>query len=237
MEMNNPWKGILEKYINEILEDKPVHISDPGPFISISRDFGCLAEPIAKKLAMELSRLTDKEGKTHEWTWINKEILNESSRVLGLKPSQIKYVFISGKKSMMEEVVGALSARYYKSDKKIRNTILEVMKKIASGGYVVIVGRGGVAFGLDVPLSLHIKLQAPLQWRIDRISENYNKSYDEALRHIHEVDKERKFLIDSFFGYETDLTIYDMVINRMVIPEDTIVQTILHLAVSKGLVK
>lgn len=237
METNNPWQALLEKYINEILENKPAIVNNPGPFISISRDFGGLAEPIAEKLTKELSMMTGPDGKKHEWKWINKEILTESSKLLGLKPAQVKYVFMSGKKSMMEEVIGALSTRYYKNDKKIRNTIMEVMYKIVAGGYVVVVGRGGVAFGKNIPHSAHIKIQAPIDWRIERIMKNYNKTHEEAVSHINEVDKERKFLLDSFFGYNTDMTIYDLVVNRKTVDEETIIKMIIQLSLSKGLVK
>ena len=44
------------------------------------------------------------------------------------------------------------------------------IRNIAKTGYVIIVGRGGVAFANDNPASLHIKLTAPVEWRVERIS-------------------------------------------------------------------
>ena len=50
---------------------------------------------------------------------------------------------------------------YYKSDLKIRTTIAKVIRKFANEGNAIIVGRGGVAITRDIPLSLHIFLEAP----------------------------------------------------------------------------
>ena len=132
--------------------------------------------------------------------------------------------------------VAAMSTRYYKSDKKIRNTITEVIRSFARAGDVIIVGRGGVAFGKDNTNSLHIKLTAPIEWRVDRIRRNYNKTESDALLYVLEVDQKRKFLIDSFMGFDTDLSIFDLVFNRKTMSEDEIVSTILHLIDQKKMI-
>ena len=231
-----PPRNIFEKYFNAMLNDSVPVIKETGPFISISRDFGCMANSIAQRLSKELTRVNVAQGKKKEWKWLNKTILEESSKALELSPSKIEYVFHSQRKTTLDEIVGALSTRYYKSDKKIRNTIKEVIKSIAITGNVIIVGRGGVAFGKDNPNSLHIKLTAPIEWRVEHISRNYNKSRPEALKYILEIDKERKYLIDSFIGYDTDLSIFDMVLNRARLSEDEIVSIILNLAISRNMI-
>ena len=122
------------------------------------------------------------------------------------------------------------------SDKKIRKTIIDVIRSITKAGDVIIVGRGGVAFGKDNPNSLHIKLTAPIEWRVQRISTNYKKTDSEALMYLLEVDQERKYLIDSFMGFETDMSIFDMVFNRKVMSEKEIVSIILQIAESRKMI-
>lgn len=229
--------NLFEKYFNQVLHPKdPIRIKS-GPYISISRDFGCMANSIAKKLSVELSKQNNNQGIESSWNWLNNNILIESAKALETTPSKIEYVFHSKKKTMMDDIVGAMSARYYKSDFKIRKTIIEVIRSIVKSGNVILVGRGGVAFAKDNPKSLHIKLTAPIEWRVERISRNYNKTQSEALRYILEVDKERKFLIDSFLGYDTDLSIFDIVFNRKTMSEDEIVSIILNLVKAKRLIK
>ena len=233
--VETPYPNLFEKYFSEILSHKQSPKKATGPFISISRDFGCLANPIARKVSRALTERYKGKGVNREWKWLNKQILHESAKALDISPSKIKYIFQSQKKSMMDEIVSALSTRYYKSDKKIRNTIIEVIRSIARTGDVIIVGRGGVAFGKDNPRSLHIKLTAPIEWRVDKIRCNYHKTDSEALRHILEVDQERKFLIDSFMGYETDLSIFDLVFNRSTMQEEEIISIILNVVESRNL--
>ncbi len=223
------YRNLFEKYFSHILNDTHVPEKPVGPFISISRDFGCLANPVADRLSRELNNRYRQMGIRREWKWLNKQILEESAKALEVSPSKIKYIFQSQQKTMIDEIVAAMSTRYYKSDKKIRKTIIEVIRSFARTGDVIIVGRGGVAFGKDNPNSLHIKLTAPIEWRVDRIRRNYNKTESEALLYVLEVDQERKFLIDSFMGYETDLSIFDLVFNRKTMSEGEIVSSILHI--------
>ena len=223
-----PYRNVFEKYFNEILHDHKPGIVETGPFISISRDFGCMANVIAQKLSAELTQRNKQKGIKKEWKWINKVILEEAAKALELSPAKIEYVFQSQKKTIMDEVVSAMSARYYKSDKKIRRTIVEVIRTIVKTGHIIIVGRGGVAFKNDNPKSLHIKLIAPIEWRIDRISKNYQKSRQEALKYILEIDQERKFLIDSFMGFDTDDSVFDIIFNRQTMDDESITSIIIQ---------
>lgn len=225
---NPPYRNVFEKYFNDVLRDRKTIIQDTGPYISISRDFGCMANVIAQKLSVELTKRNKQKGIRKEWKWINKVILEEAANALELSPSKIEYVFQSQRKTIMDEIVSAMSARYYKSDKKIRKTITDVIRSIVVTGNVIIVGRGGVAFKNDNPRSLHIKLIAPIEWRVDRISKNYEKNRQEALRYILEIDQERKYLIDSFMGFDTDDSVFDIIFNRQTMDDETIISIIIR---------
>jgi len=230
-------QNVFEKYFNQMLQNQKTKLIETGPYISISRDFGCMANVIAQKLSRELTKRNEKTGIQKEWKWINKVILHESAKALELSPSKIEYVFQSQRKTMMDEIVNAMSTRYYKSDKRIRKTILEVIRSIAKTGHVIIVGRGGVAFAKDNPKSLHIKLTAPIKWRVDRIARNYKKSRKDALKYLLEVDAERQFLINSFLGFEADCSIFDLVFNRQTLKDDEIISTIINLMEKRKLIR
>jgi len=230
------WHSIFHEYFIKSMDEKPLVISKPGPFISISREFGCIANNIARKLSIELTKLNLKKGKTQQWKWINKEILIESAEELELKPSKIEYVFLSQHKSAIDEFISAMTKKYFKSDKYIRKTITNIIKSILSDGNVIIVGRGGISFGTEIPRSIHIKLIAPLDWRVKRISKNYKMEVAEAERNIRKVDAERKHLIDNFFQKETDNSIFDLIFNRKTVPEDQIIKTIIELSKLKKII-
>jgi cytidylate kinase len=231
-----PYRNVFEKYFSEMLHDHQTRIAESFPYISISRDFGCMANVIAQKLSAHLTLENKRKGINREWKWINKVIMEEAAKALELSPSKIEYVFQSQKKTVMDEIVSAMSTRYYKSDKKIRKTIIEVIRSIIISGNVIIVGRGGVAFRKDNPDSLHIKLIAPIEWRVDRICKNYQKTPKEALKYILEIDQERKYLIDSFVGFDTDDSIFDMVFNRQTMNDDEIIAIIIQTMAKRKLI-
>ncbi|MBI9037528.1 MAG: hypothetical protein JEY97_05285 [Bacteroidales bacterium] len=68
----------------------------------------------------------------------------ESAKELELNPAKIEYVFLSQQKSAIDEFVSAMTKKYFKSDKAIRKTIINVIRSILNDGDVVIVGRGGI---------------------------------------------------------------------------------------------
>ncbi len=96
-----------------------------------------------------------------------------------------------------------------KSDRRIRNTIIEVVKTIVKTGNVIIVGRGGVSFAKENDQSLHIKITAPLDWRINRIMKSYDLDKKAAKEYIETVDSERKMLIENFMNQPFDPSIFD----------------------------
>jgi len=125
---NYSWQSIFHEYFIKSMNDTPLATSNPGPYISISREFGCIANNIARKLSIKLSTLKQNKGKKQKWNWINKEILIESAKELELNPEKIEYVFLSQQKSAIDEFVSAMTKKYFKSDKAIRKTIICQLK-------------------------------------------------------------------------------------------------------------
>ena len=229
--------NILLKY----LEDRYQHRipekgkkRNPGPVITISRYFGCPANLCANDLA-EL--LTEMEG-VHDnpWKVINKEILEQAAKELGLTPEKIEFVFKFEKRSAVDEILESLSNKYYKSERKIRNTIRDVIRTIGEEGRVIIVGRGGVALLKDIPNSLHVKLFASLDYRIEGISKSHEISHSEARRLAEETDKKRSQLRMEFAGRKMELIDYDLIFNCEKFSADDIVKTVAKVAELKGLV-
>lgn len=181
------------------------------PFITISRQYGCPSREIAAELQSRLNKIT---GLKKKWNVISKEIIMNSAQELELHPDKIKYIFEAEKKTAIDEVLAAMSTRYYKSDRRIRKTIREVIENVASMGYSIIIGRGGVAITNDFPNSLHIKLFAPQNWRLKGIIKRHDfRSEKEAYNHMRYVDKKRIDLINHFSGGEFDFNKFDLQIN------------------------
>jgi len=208
-------------------------VKSKGPVITISRDFGCPANMCATDLAEMLSSMEeDKEP----WKVISKEILEQAAHELGLTPEKIEFVFKFEKRSAVDEIIEALSSKYYKSERKIKSTIREVIKTIGESGRVIIVGRGGSAILKDVPNSLHIKLIAPLDFRVDGVSRRHEISHSEARKLALDMDKKRALLRNEFAGEKIELVDYDLIFNCENLKTHEVVELIAKAAVLKKLI-
>jgi cytidylate kinase len=228
-------KNDLLKYMSDRYHWDKKKEKYPGPVITISREYGCPAKQVAIRLAKLLTEKTKNKGKKKDWKWISKEILFEAAKELELDPSNIQYVFNYEKKSMIDDILSAHSNKYYKSDRRIRNTIARVIRNISYDGNVIIVGRGGVAITRDIEKSLHIHLEAPVEWRALRASQKHNISVEQAYECAADIDQKRKEFREYFEGKGTDYTQFDMTFNCMTLSVDEIAQGIFDMIMRREL--
>ncbi len=222
-------KNDLLKYMSERYHRENLKTKTAGPVITISREYGCPAKSVAKKLTSSLTEINRKKDKP-EWRWISKEILHEVAKELEMDPSNIKYVFDYKKKGLIDDILSSHLNKYYKSDRRIRNTIAKVIRNISYDGNVVIVGRGGIAITKDISKSLHINLEAPIEWRALRVSEKNCMSIEDAREFAIGIDKKRKEFREFFEGKNTDYTRFDISFNCMTLSVEEIVDAIVDLS-------
>lgn len=229
--------NILLKYMERRFNKKEEKESpiEAGPVITISRETGCPAKRIARLLALALNKRN--QNKNIHWKCVSKEILYEAARELDMNPSQIKYVFDFEQRGIWDDILSSFSTKYYKSDRKIRSTIAEVVRAVSEQGHVIIIGRGSVAITRDIPNSFHINLQAPLEWRAEILIEKSGMKIDEAREFALETDSKREKFRNSFYGNNTDYTRFDVSFNCMTFSDEEIVTAIINMLEYRGLVK
>jgi len=216
----------LSKYLEDWYKDDPAKNIYPGPVITISRELGCPAKEVACKLAERLDKEKTKKSKEQPWRWISKEIMDESAKQLNVDYDQIEHVFDYKSRGVFEDILLAHSKDYYKSDLKIRTTIAKVIRNFANQGNAIIVGRGGVAIARDIPLSLHLMLEAPLEWRAARVTVKHEMTIEQARSYAQSIDKKRARFRDYFQGKGNDYTRFDLRINCMTLSIDEITDII-----------
>jgi len=226
----------LLKYMSDRIHEHSGRYKEAGPVITISREYGCPSKLVSCRLAEELTKKALVKGKDIKWKYVTKEIMAEAARTLQVNPDKIKYVFQYEQKNMLDDILSAQFNKYYISERKIRNTVAQVIRNMAYEGNVIIVGRGGVAIAHDFPKSLHINLEAPLEWRCLRVSENYHITPAEARKTAMEVDKKRKEFRDYFQGKDTDYTRFDLSINCMTFSIEEIVLLLIKAAEIRKLI-
>ena len=217
----------LSKYLKDRYIQTLSNQYFPGPVVTISRELGCPAKAIASKLIEKLNKSNIKFAKDIPWKWISKEIMEESAKELGVDLAEIQYVFDYKTHGVLEDLLLSYSKKFYKPDRKIRNTVAKVIRNFADEGNSVIVGRGGVAITRDIPKSLHIHLEAPLEWRALRTSEKHNLSIEDSRKYCIDIDKKRQQFRDYFQGKGTDYTRVDLTFNCMTLDAEELVEIII----------
>ena len=217
----------LVQYLIDRHKESSKPCPEPGPIVTISREMGCSGTQVTELLVNELNKRYEFKFRD-PWKWVGKEeIQDAAAHTLNMQPEDISYVLEAKKKTMMDDILQSFSNKYYKSDRTIRKTVKDVIRSIACQGRVVILGRGGVAITRDIPRSLHINLEAPLEWRVLRIAQKLDIEPSAAERYILEIDKKREEFRDYFGGKNTDYTRFDMTFNSMTLTIHEIVDIII----------
>lgn len=225
----------LKKYLNE--RDQLMDESkQPGPVLTLSREYGCDANRIAIKLITKISEKFKAMSNPPVWKYINKEILDHSSKELKLSPERLEQRVITHGSNPVDEIFSSLSHQYGLTDKKIIKTVKEVVEAYAVRGNVVIIGRGGAQIAHNIKKSVHVRLMAPMDWRAHVMAKKKSIKASEAVKLIEMVDKERRDWSEKLNKKPFDLSYFDVVLNRKKLNDDEIVDIIFRLMEDRELI-
>jgi hypothetical protein len=228
-------ENLLREYMDRAFSERGIEKqAGPLPVVTISREYGCPSKLIAHQLTDELNKIAGME-KQRKWRFINKEVVEAIARRLELNPTEVNYLLSSGGKGLIEDVLASFSPNYV-STHRMRKTITSVVHSIAEQGYVVIVGRGGVGILQHAPGTIHIRLQAPREWRADEISRSHRLTRQEAVRLVDDMDKKRISLIELMTGGKFHPCLFDLSFNCQTLGNEEIVHTILGLMETKHMI-
>jgi cytidylate kinase len=226
----------LSKYLNvrftgELAE--PAH-EHKGMVVTVSRDTGCDGVPIVKEIIKELNAELKGINKKYPWSFVSKEIFEKSAKELNVKLDIFENLEDQKDKSFVEEIIRSFSRENYPSDFKIKRTYKEVIESVAKIGGVVIIGRAGVALVEHNKRNLHIKLTAPMEWRIDKMTKEYGYGRAKTLKHIIESDKNREDLKKYYMGRKVQFTDYDVTFNLATLTKKEICNSLVSMIQEKG---
>ncbi|HOY52033.1 MAG TPA: cytidylate kinase family protein, partial [Prolixibacteraceae bacterium] len=112
----------------------------------------------------------------------------------------------------------------------------DVLVKLAIQGRYIILGRGATNLLADLPNKLSIRLEAPLEWRINRVAQMKNLSHLEAEEYILKSDEKRNKFTESVIGRRYDNTDFDIIFNYASLSDDQIVEVIVNILKSKKII-
>lgn len=227
----------LMRYLNKRLKkENPFEKDDwiaAGPVITISREVGCKGLKLANLIAKQLN----KRKFLSDWKVLSKEIFYQSAVELNMQPEHVQRVFKQSDKYTFEEILKAFSNKNYKSEQRIINTLLDVVRSFAIDGYSIIVGRAGHIITSDIKNAFHIRLIAPLDYRIKTIQFNHSLSQEEAILFIDRVEKERIAFRKAIHEENLHEELFDLTLNLASFSNDEIVDIIEFAIDKKGVLK
>lgn len=196
------------RYRESILKKIPVN---DGPVITISRLTGC----DGRQVAAELKERLNAKFRTRKWRWIDKDIIYAIARELDTDSQRVENFYKGIKLSNISEMIMAFSGSFV-SDLRVKKAIRDVVMTMCKEGNIILVGRGGVAIAHSISCSLHIRLVAPLYWRIENVRKKKELSLEKAEEYVIDTDEKRFNLIQTFLD-QKPLNIdylFDATINR-----------------------
>lgn len=193
-----------------------------GPVITISREVGCNGVKLANLI---VSKLNSKNPETN-WKVISKEVFYQSAKELKMHPDEVRKTLHQTEKFTFDDILKAFSDKNYKTDITIIKTMKRVIHQIASDGYCIIIGRAGHIIANNIKASLHIRLIAPLDYRINTIMHNNHLNRKEAIDFIEKVEKERLQFRRSIFKDDPAHEIFDITLNRAAFSDEEIIEMI-----------
>jgi cytidylate kinase len=100
------------------------------------------------------------------------------------------------------------------AEKEYLDAIRELIKELARDDNILIVGRGGQAVLRDWSNTLHVRVIAPLDVRVNRLVAQQGIPEDAALAQIRTSDRRRKRFVERAYHVDWgDPTLYDLVLN------------------------
>ncbi len=161
-----------------------------GPFITISRQFGCYGFSLGLLL---LEILNEQARPGQAWRIYHKEILNKLATETNAAAEFIESERHS-KPRLIVDFFRSLSPERIPSGFEIRNRITTIIRGLAVRGNAIIIGQGGAGATQDLPNGLSVRLEAPADWRARQVAFRDGVSETQARISIEAKEQEREYL-------------------------------------------
>jgi len=201
-----------------------------GPVITISRMTGCDGREVAASL---VSRLNIKYN-TSKWRWIDKDIIYHAAHELRTDTQRVETYYQGLSMNEMSEMIMAFSGSFV-TDSSVKKAIREVVLTMAREGHAVIIGRGGVSITQNIPGALHVRLVAPLPWRVENVKKKKGMLAEKAEKYVAETDEKRSKLITEFLDRKPVSldALFDVTLNRSSFSIDQLSELLLEIYEAK----
>lgn len=191
------------------------------PTITISREFGCEGIPVAQALVRKLST------KEYPWVIFHRELIAELSGKSELQKDLIESINTLSR-GMIHQYIEHLLA-HKPTNVQLYRKMAEAMRILAMNGRSILLGSGGAILTSDIKNALHIRLQANLEFKTERVCQLLEVSRAEAIEQIRTNDINREEFIYEFTRKDVrEPHHYHLVIDNSVFNAEQIAELVHH---------
>ncbi len=169
------------------------------PFVTISRQFGCEAVPLALRLG---EILNERCRPFFTWLAYDRELLDKVAQELKLHRNVVETIDGHRRSEMSELFDAILNPKI--SDTVMFRKLAEVVRSLAIRGHTILVGRGSYLITQDLKTGMHIRLTAPRAWRVQRLAHDYELTTHQAAKKVDELTQQRDRFIGTFFAHDPE---------------------------------
>jgi CMP/dCMP kinase len=181
--------------------------------ITVSREYGAGGGEVARRLAETLG-----------WELLDRELLHRAAALEHVPDAE--WERLDEKALSMTDRM-----RLHPPHQRYMHGLTEAARQAASRGKVVLVGRGTRQLLGDMPDVFHLRLVAPLDWRVQRMALREGWPLEQARARCLEVDRSRERFTRYFFGPDVlQPEQYDLVTNSDRVPLGHVTDIILEMA-------
>ena len=224
-------KPTLSSYIRDHLKDSGEH-KGPGPFVTLSRQFGCDGYEIGDLLAEKLNEELEEE----KWKVYKREILQQVAEDAGISEEVIERER-QIKPSIIRDFFRGVRGSRIPDSMAILKNVTTLVRQLAFDGYAIIIGHGGTAATVEIENGLAARIEAPQDWRIQRLCRRDGLLPNEAEKIIAETATGSKHLNAIYKKWNPRNPAFELVMDNSRFSNEQIVEHIITAMKQKKLLK
>jgi hypothetical protein len=223
-------KPVLSSYLRHRVGDI-VQKKQPGPYITVSRQYGCDGLELAGLLVEKLNERDEQK----RWKLYHRDLLKQLAQDTG-QTEEILEEERFLKPGLMSDFLRGLMRSDVPGSYEIRKSITTMIRTAAVEGHAVIMGLGGTAATADLGNGISVQIEAPEEWRIARVSVREHLSLEEATTRIKEIIAERQYLREIYEKQNPRQPAFHLSIDNSIFSKEQIAELILLAMEQRGLI-
>jgi cytidylate kinase len=202
------------------------------PFITISRQAGAGGNALAAVLEEKIQEL-HAEPLFRGWQLCGQELchmVGQDPKLKDLVDSLKRTEYHSHAEDILSQFIYGGS-----SQDVVVKKMFQLIRTFALHGKVVFVGRGSTFLTMDLPLGIHVYLEAPIESRVKRMMGALGVDEKKAREAVKDKDKAKAELVKTFFNKDIgNPLLYDIVWNTDHVPIEEIAKILIEMIRDKA---